>query len=98
MSMIWNNQTVNQKSLSFADLDKEAYRLEFLIDKTNEHLEREMKVSIEAGEIVGEIYEGLLKQYINPESPESLHAINQLVVRLVGSVCMLKMQGYLAIE
>ena len=71
------------KVIKLADLDKESYRLEFLIDKTNEHLEREMKVSIEAGEIVGEIYEGLLKQYINPDSPDSLHAINQLVVRLV---------------
>ena len=71
------------KVIKLADLDKEAYRLEFLIDKTNEHLEREMKVSIEAGGIVGDIYEGLLKQYINPDSPDSLHAINQLVVRLV---------------
>lgn len=71
------------KVIKLADLDKEAYRLEFLIGKTNEHLEREMKVSIEAGAIVGEIYEALLKQYINPESPDSLHAINQLVVRLV---------------
>lgn len=71
------------KVIKLADLDKEAYRLEFLIDKTNEHLEREMKVSIEAGEIVGEIYEGLLQQYINPDSTDSLHAINQLVVRLV---------------
>ena len=71
------------KVIKLADLDKEAYRLEFLIDKTNEHLEREMKVSIEAGEIVGKIYESLLKQYINPNSPESLHAINQLIVRLV---------------
>jgi putative type II restriction endonuclease len=71
------------KVIKLADLDKEAYRLEFLIDKTNEHLEREIKVSIEAGEIVGKIYESLLKQYINPNSPESLHAINQLIVRLV---------------
>ena len=71
------------KVIKLADLDKEAYRLEFLIDKTNEHLEREMKVSIKAGEIVGKIYESLLKQYINPDSPESLHAINQLIVRLV---------------
>lgn len=71
------------KVIKLVDLDKEAYRLEFLIDKTNEHLEREMKVSIEAGAIVGEIYEALLKQYINPESPDSLHSINQLVVRLV---------------
>lgn len=71
------------KVIQLADLDKEAYRLEFLVDKTNEHLEREMKVSMEAGEIVGKIYDGLLKQYVNPDNPDSLHAINQLVVRLV---------------
>ena len=71
------------KVIKLADLDKEAYRLEFLIDKTNEHLEREMKVSMEAGQIVGEIYDGLLKQYVNPDNPNSLHAINQLIVRLV---------------
>lgn len=71
------------KVIKLADLDKEAYRLEFLIDKTNEHLEREIKVSTDAGKIVGKIYESLLKQYINPNSPESLHAINQLIVRLV---------------
>lgn len=71
------------KVIQLADLDKEAYRLEFLVDKTNEHLEREMKVSMEAGQIVGEIYDGLLKQYVNPDNPDSLHAINQLVVRLV---------------
>lgn len=71
------------KVIKLTDLDKEVYRLEFLIDKINEHLEREMLVSTEAGEIVGEIYEGLLKQYKDPENPESLHAINQLIVRLV---------------
>lgn len=69
--------------IALADLDKEFYRLEFLVDKTNEHLEREMQISMQAGEIVGDIYDTLLKQYINPESPESLHAINQLIVRLV---------------
>lgn len=65
------------------DLPKESYRLEFLVDKTNEHLEREMQISLQAGEIVSELYDGLLKQYINPESAGTLHAINQLIVRLV---------------
>lgn len=65
------------------DLEKEAYRLEFIVGTTNEHLEREMAISMEAGEIVREIYSGLLKQYKNPENPESLHAMNQLIVRLV---------------
>lgn len=69
--------------IKLEDLPEESYRLEFLIDKTNEHLEREMQISMQAGEIVGEIYEGLLKQYKDPENLESLHAINQLIVRLV---------------
>ncbi|HEL1887708.1 TPA: DNA methyltransferase [Streptococcus suis] len=69
--------------VKLADLEQEFYRLEFLVDKSNEHLEREMEISMEAGEIVHEMYEGLLKQYKNPNSPESLHAINQLIVRLV---------------
>jgi methylase len=65
------------------DLEKEAYRLEFIVGTSNEHLEREMAISMEAGEIVREIYSGLLQQYKNPENPESLHAMNQLIVRLV---------------
>lgn len=69
--------------IKLADLEKEYYRLEFLVDKSNEHLEREMQISIQAGEIVGEIYNGLIKQYIDPDKPDTLHAINQLIVRLV---------------
>ena len=65
------------------DLEKEAYRLEFIVGTSNEHLEREMAISMEAGEIVREIYSGLLQQYKNPENPESLHAMKQLIVRLV---------------
>lgn len=69
--------------VKLADLEQEFYRLEFLVDKSNEHLEREMQISMEAGEIVHEMYDRLLKQYITPDSPETLHAINQLIVRLV---------------
>ena len=65
------------------DLEKEAYRLEFIVGTSNEHLEREMAISMEAGEIVREIYSALLKQYKHPDNPESLHAMNQLIVRLV---------------
>lgn len=65
------------------DLEKEAYRLEFIVGTTNEHLEREMAISVGAGEIVREIYEGLVRQYKNPDNPDSLHAMNQLIVRLV---------------
>ena len=65
------------------DLPKEYYRLSFLVDSENEHLKREMEVSIEAGEIVGEIYDAFSKQYANPDSIESLKSLNVLCVRLV---------------
>ena len=39
------------------NLGKEYYRLQFLVDAKNEHLSKEMQVSMQAGEIVGRIYE-----------------------------------------
>ena len=64
------------------DLGKEYYRLQFLVNAKNEHLSKEMQVSIEAGKIVARIYEALLAQY-NDESPEALRWLNILCVRIV---------------
>lgn len=64
------------------NLEKEYYRLSFLIDDKNIHIKREMEVSLKAGEIIGEIYDELLKQYIDPDD-ESLRSLNILCVRLV---------------
>ena len=64
------------------NLGKEYYRLQFLVDDKNEHLSKEMEVSIQAGEIVGKIYEALLKQY-DDNSPEALRWLNILCVRIV---------------
>ena len=64
------------------NLGKEYYRLMFLVDAKNEHLSKEIKVSKEAGEIVGKIYEALLKQY-DDNSPEALRWLNILCVRIV---------------
>ncbi len=65
------------------DLEKEYYRLSFLTKTEDIHLKKEMEVSIKAGEIVGVIYDALLKQYINKESEITLHSLNILCVRLV---------------
>lgn len=65
------------------DLEKESYRLQFLVDSENEHIKKEMEVSLKAGEIIGEIYEALLKEYRNPENPQTLKSLNVLCVRLV---------------
>ena len=64
------------------NLGKEYYRLMFLVDSKNEHLSKEMQVSMQAGEIVGRIYEALLKQY-DDNSPEALRWLNILCVRIV---------------
>ena len=65
------------------NLPTEYYRLSFLVDNQNEHLKREMEVSIAAGELVGKLYDALHKQYANPDSEESLKSLNVLCVRLV---------------
>ena len=65
------------------NLHKEIYRLQFLVQQENIHLNREMEVSMKAGEIIGHIYDKLLALYINPDSPETLHSLNMLCVRLV---------------
>lgn len=69
--------------IELANLEKEYYRLQFLVDVGNEHLKREMEVSIAAGEIVGLLYDAFYKQYANPESEHSLKSLNKLCVRLV---------------
>lgn len=64
------------------DLGKEYYRLKFLVDDKSEHISKEMEVSMQAGEIVGRIYDALLKQY-DDNSPEALRWLNILCVRIV---------------
>ena len=64
------------------DLEKEYYRLQFLVDEGNEHLKREMEVSVKAGNLVGIIYDKLLEQY-GADDPETLRSLNILCVRLV---------------
>lgn len=69
--------------IKLEDLGKEYYRLEFLVDKGKEHLEKEQRVSLAAGELVGKIYSELLKQYKDPDSKHTQESINQLSVRIV---------------
>lgn len=65
------------------DLEKDYYRLQFLVDSGSEHIEKEMQVSIAAGEIVGRLYDALLAQYKDGASEHSLKSLNMLCVRLV---------------
>ena len=64
------------------DLEKEYHRLNFLV-KTNARVQKELEVSIKAGELIGKIYDAILKQYKDPSSEETLKSLNILCVRLV---------------
>ncbi len=69
--------------LRLADLPKECYRLNFLVDTGNAQIQHEMEVSMAAGEIVGLLYDAFAKQYRDPTSKRAMHSLNVLCVRLV---------------
>ena len=75
--------TGEPESILLSELPKEYYRLQFLKEEKSELLHREEQVSIKAGELVGKLYDAILKQYINPESETTLRSLNMLCVRLV---------------
>lgn len=65
------------------NLATDYYRLQFLVDSQSVHIKKEMEVSIKAGNLVGELYDEILKQYLDPTSPDTLRSLNVLCVRLV---------------
>ena len=69
--------------IALSELEKEYHRLQFLVDTGNERIQKEMQISLQAGELVGKLYDSLLKQYKNPSNPSSLKSLNMLCVRLV---------------
>jgi hypothetical protein len=69
--------------IQLTDLENEYHRLTFLVDDTNVHLKKELEVSIQAGEIVGVLYDKILALYKDPSNPDSQKALNKLCVRLV---------------
>ena len=78
-----NRPNDDPEILKLSKLEKEYYRLQFLVDATNEHIKKEMELSLKAGELVGVLYDALLKQYNDPDDPNNLKSLNALCVRLV---------------
>lgn len=70
-------------SVLLENLDKDYHLLNFLVEETDEKIIREKELSIEAGRLVGRLYDMLLAQYADPTSPETLRSLNILCVRLV---------------
>lgn len=69
--------------LSLSDLPTKLHMLDFLIKKEIKKVSDEMEVSLQAGEIVGLLYDAFHKQYKNPDDPETLKSLNKLCVRIV---------------
>lgn len=65
------------------ELPEQLHLLDFLIDPQRARQVREEQVSLDAGALIGKLYEMLRAQYVDPDTPESRHALNVLCVRLV---------------
>ena len=77
-----NNPHTEPEIVKLGNLEKEYYRLQFLVDIKNEKIRREEEISLQAGILVGKLYDALIKEYINPDE-KSLRSLNILCVRLV---------------
>lgn len=70
--------------LSLTELPEHFHQLDFLVNKdANPKDVEEVKVSVKAGELVGKLYDALLKQYKDPTNVESQKSLNVLCVRIV---------------
>ena len=69
--------------LKLEELPKQYYVLQFLIDSKDVEIQKEEEVSFKAGELVGKLYDEIIKLYIDPENEETLKSLNMLCVRLV---------------
>ena len=82
------NPQSQPEQIFLKDLPKEFYRLQFLVDQKNENIRREEEISLKAGELVGKLYDALVKEYIPPAGTDSLstmqlRSLNILCVRIV---------------
>ena len=69
--------------IKLSNLYREYYRMDFLVEKENLEVQRELEVSVAAGDIVGMLYDAFYKQYADPDSEKSRQCLNVLCVRLV---------------
>ncbi|MBB5849826.1 class I SAM-dependent DNA methyltransferase [Micrococcus endophyticus] len=66
-----------------AELPEQLHLLDFLLDPQRERQRRETQVSLDAGALIGKLYDMLRAQYLDPDSEASMHSLNVLCVRLV---------------
>ena len=77
------NPAENYTEFHLAELPEQFHLLDFLADPQRSRQAREERVSLEAGALIGRLYEMLRAQYVDPDSASSRHSLNVLCVRLV---------------
>jgi len=78
-----NRPNGEPEEILLENLPTEYYRMNFLVDTGDANIKREMEVSMQAGELVGKLYDAFLKQYKDPTNENTLKSLNALCVRLV---------------
>lgn len=78
-----NQRKPDPVKLSLSELQAKYHMLDFLVNQKAKKITEEMQLSLQAGELVGKIYDAFLQQYKNPDDPETLKSLNKLCVRIV---------------
>ena len=69
--------------IELEELPSKYGELDFLKSFTDKKIIEEQEISIQAGELIGKLYDGLIKQYKDPKADNTLKSLNKLCVRLV---------------
>ena len=69
--------------IKLENLDEEFYRLNFLVNVQDTNVIKQTDVSLQAGELVAELYNLLLNEYIDKNDTDNLESLNILCVRIV---------------
>ena len=88
-----NNPHAEPEIIKLANLEKEYYRLQFLVDEKNEKIRREEEISLQAGILVGKLYDALIKEYwqpsvVNEFSKENSHVLSAFQLRSLNILCV----------
>ena len=81
-----NKMHEEPEKILLKNLEKSFSRLNFLVKDSDKMIKDEMEVSIQAGEIVGRLYDAFYNQmakYMDMKTPEHLKILNKLCVRIV---------------
>ena len=78
-----NNPNWEPEEILLKNLEKEYYRLSFIVNEKAEHIKKEEEISFKAWDLIGKIYDAFAKQYQDLENKSSQESLNELCVRLV---------------